>query len=449
MALPEECSNEIVLTIETALSLALDSNRQLMNSHDSLVKARYQVDVSCTDFDLQAKPNADVGYVGGGSVGTGGAYGLGIDFAKKFACGTTVNINPSVIKAHRLFRSNLNALITQPLLRGLGREFTFSNLRGAEFNLRSAIRSYYISQCQIISKTLSSLYELVKTQRSVVLSEESYTRVKKFYQAAKLKSKMGLSDPLDVYRAEIEMRQAEDALKASQERFQESEDAIRDLLALPMNIALIIDIPIAYTPYEIGVEEAIDIALRNRIELEQANDQVFENARLSRLAKDKLWPELNLAINYSNCAQDQIFTESWRKRRESTWGIGFTTSTDFNPAAERILYEQSLLSIEMANRGVEQVIANLTFEVKRILRLLKRTYERIELQAKQMKTSEGELRLAQIKFDHGMGNNFDLIQAEKSLRSAQLNYWNALIDHIVGEYQLRATLGLLMEKPLL
>jgi len=60
--------------------------------------------------------------------------------------------------------------------------------------------------------------------------------------------------------------------------------------------------------------------------------------------------------------------------------------------------------------------------------------------------SEGELRLAQIKFDRGMTNNFDMIQAEKSFRGSEMNCWQAVIDHMIGEYQLLATLGLLVEK---
>jgi outer membrane protein len=78
---------------------------------------------------------------------------------------------------------------------------------------------------------------------------------------------------------------------------------------------------------------------------------------------------------------------------------------------------------------------------------LDRAYERIHLQEEQIKTTEGELYLAKIKFDRGMADNFNVIQAEKSLRSAQQTYWTALIDHVVGEYQLLAAIGLLIDKP--
>jgi len=436
-----------VLNLETALSLALNQNRQLLNTVDTVIRADYQVSVAYAEFELQIKPTGDVGYIGGGSAGSGVALGSGIDFSKKLARGTRISITPSFLKANERYRTNIKTVLTQPLLRGNGEEYAQANLRGAQFGSRTAYRSLYTAQCQLILRTITSLYDLLKAQKSIALNEESYKRVRRFYHAALVKSKIGLSEPMDVYRAELEMRQAEDALKASQERLLETEDALRDLLALQSDAPIQVDLLLEYTPNTFTLEQAQEIAFANRVELDQANDQLQENSRLSRIAKNRLWPELNLVINHSNVGQDQVFTETWRKKRESSWGVGFTTSSDFNPTAEKAAYEQALIAIETAQRGIDQTRANLTFEVRRVMRNLGRTQQRIELQAKQIKTAEGELRLSQLKFDRGLSNNFDLIQAEKSLSSAKLLYWNALIDHIVGEFQLLCTLGLLMEKP--
>lgn len=442
------CENELVLTLESALSRALNYNRQLLNTQDVAVKAEYQVSVAYSEFDLRIKPNADAGYVGGGKAGAGPAVGLGADFQKKFAYGTIVNVNPLIQKAGKSFRTILNSRITQPLLRGYGKEYTLSNLYGAQFAWRTATRAFFIAQCQLIFRAISALYDFIKAERNVVLNGESHSRLEKFYRASLIKAKIGLSDPLDVYRAETELHHAEDALRGAQERLQDTQDTIRDILALPPETKIVVDVPLFYSESPMGLEEAVGIALQNRIEIDQSSEQKIENIRLSRIAKDKLWPELNLVLNYNNLGNDEVFAESWR-RREITWGIGFTTSTDFNPAAERAAYEQSLIGIQTAQRGMDQINATVIFEVKRALRNLDRASQRIEIQEKQMKNAEGELRLAQIKFDRGMGNNFDLIQAEKSLRTAQLGHWNALIDHILGEYQLRAALGVLMEKPCL
>lgn len=446
----EPCEGRLILDLEKAISLALNNNRQLMNTTESVTKAEYQVTVAEADFDWQISPNAEIGYVGGGSVGSGPSCGGGLDFSKKLRCGTTFTVSPFIQKAHNHWNANIKTLVSQPLLRGRGREYTMSQLRGAEYSLRSSQRSLYTAQTQLVVRTVTALYDIVKSQKTVELNKESHKRIEKFYQAAKLKEKIGLSDALDVYRAEIELRHAEEALTTAEERMQDTEDTLRDILALPMDACLEVNVPLKYTPVDIPIEEAINLSLGNRIEIVQAEDQWHESERLARIAKENLWPELNLVVNYSNNGEDAVFTNScnWRNR-ESRWGFGITSSSDFNAIGQMSAYEQSLLAIDASSRNVDQIRANITLETKRVLRQLERALQRIELQGEQIKTSEGELHLSVIKFDRGMANNFDVIQAEKNLRTAQLTYWTALIDHIIGEYKLLECVGLLMEKPCL
>jgi outer membrane protein len=445
-----EQENEcLVLTLENSITRALNYNRQLVASVDARLKSQFGVVLADSNFNIQISPNGQAGYAGGGRAGSGPSLGGGFDLSKKFTPGTVFTVSPSVAKIGRHYHTDLRAVISQPLLRGFGQDYQLSPLKGAEFALRSASRALYIAQLQLVTRTIQALYEVIKAKKAVLLNEESFSRIIRFHQAAKLKERIGLSDALDVYRAEIELRHAQDDLTSSQERLQETEDALRELLALPLNTCIEVNVPLNYLENDIGLDEAISLALKNRIEISQAEDQVQENYRLSRIAKKNLYPDLNLVMNYSNCGTDEIFSRACTRHRESTWGIGFTTSTDFDPVGDRVAYEQSLVGIQGANRGAEQAQATVILEVKKALRHLERTDKRILLQAEQIKTAEGELYLSQLKFDRGMADNFNIIQAEKSFRSAQLSYWSALIDHIVGEYQFLLALGLLTDKPII
>ncbi len=446
-ALDKERKECVVLTLTDAISKVLNDNRQLMGAADNLTYSHYQVELANSDFNVQIAPNGRAGYVGGGKAGTGWSIGGGVDFSKKLTSGTQIAIGPTILKIGDHYRTEIRALVSQPLLRGLGSEYQLSNILGAQFALRTAYRELYIAQVQLIIRTIQSLYEVVKAERSLLLHQESYHRVCQFCQAARLKEKIGLSDALDVYRAEMEMRYAEEGLKDAQERLQEAEDGVCELLALPIDSCIRVELPLIYTPHSIELEEGIQLALDHRIEVDQAEDQWQENKRLARMAKKNISPELNLVLNYSNCGRDEVFTRSCTRRRESTWGVGLTTSTDFDPVADRIAYEQSMMAIEVATRGIDEVKVNLTLDVKRAIRQLNRAYHRIHLQEEQIKAAQGELYLAKTKFDRGMADNFNVIQAEKSLRSAQQAYWMALIDHIVGEFQLLAAVGLLIDKP--
>jgi outer membrane protein TolC len=115
--------------------------------------------------------------------------------------------------------------------------------------------------------------------------------------------------------------------------------------------------------------------------------------------------------------------------------------------AQSYAYEQTKLAIASASRGIEQAEANVIMDVKKAMRQRNRAEEKIRLQEEQIKTAQGELHLAKVKFDRGMADNFNVIQAEKSLRRAELGYWTARIDHVVSEYQMLSAMGLLIDKP--
>jgi outer membrane protein len=437
----------LVLTLPEAISRALNDNRQYLETGNLVTQAKYNIELADSDFNIQITPNGRAGYVGGGKVGSGASFGTGVEVSKKFTTGTELSLAPLILKFPHHYHTEMRAVLTQPLLRGLGKEYQFSQVLSSKFNLRSAYRTLYSAQVKLILRTIQALYEVVKAEQSYLLNLESHERITRFFHAAKLKEKIGLADALDVYRAEIEWRIAEETLTASHERLQESQDVVRDILSLPFDLPITVDLPLLYTPQQIPLKEAVELAMKHRIEISQAEDQFQENNRLSYVAKKNLLPELNLVLNYTNCGIDEVFTEACTRNRESTWGIGFTTSSNFNGLAEQFSYQRSLIDVMSAKREIEQTQTVITLEVRKVLRQLERICQRIQLQKEQIHTAQGELHLAQIKFDRGLADNFNVIQAEKALCSAQQAYWSALVEHIVSEFQLLASMGLLIDKP--
>lgn len=439
----------LYFTLPHAVSQALNCNRTLLSTMDQLTEARYGIDLAESEFTLSINPNGQAGYGGGDREKGRGVIGGGVDFNKKWTTGTTLLVAPSIIKRGNHYYSDVSATLTQPLLRGLGKDYQLSNLHGAQFAMRSARRALYMAQSQLAMRTIQSLYNVKKQELSLQLNLVSEKRMNHFYKSVQLKGKMGLSDPLDLYRAELELRLATDMLNGTKERLEEAKDLLRDLLALSLEAEIEVDVPTYYAPHEVDEEKAIEIALLNRIEMEQAQDDHFENARLVRLAKKNLVPELNVVFNYANVGRTKRIVRDWNRGRENIWGVGLTTSTDFTPLADQIAYEQSTLAMTSSLREIDQTRATLILEVKKVVRQLVRARDRIQLEEEQKRTAEGELRLATLKYNRGMADNFNVIQAEKSLRLAEQNYQDALIDHIIGEYQLLYVVGLLIDKPLI
>ncbi len=452
-------SNEIPMwEIGSAVSQALKANRNFITGLESVERADLNLEYELSEYDWKVSPNSRLAYTDDGN-GNGVKFApeIGCDFSKKFMSGTKFFFSPKFSKMGKQVLTNMRAMITQPLFRGLGYWYTTARVQGASFQYRAAVRNMHVARVKLIVKVITSIYDIIKLEEVVRLNEESCERLGGCVTAARLKEKIGLSDSLDVYRAETELRHAEENLTNAQERLQEGYDLFRELLALPMDLPIKVCAPMQYYDLECDMDEAIQTALSYRIEIDQAQDNIYEQKRIVSWADQNLWPDLNLLLDYQVAKNrlgarfedengQEYFTYDWYKKRPN-WTVGFSSQSDLHRSGEKLFYDNSLLAMDAAYRNMEQTEVNVTMEVKRALRTLKLTSKRIELQEEQIKTAEGELYLSQIKFSRGMANNFDVIQAEKNLRTAHIAYLSAVVDHINGEYQLKGVLGTLADKP--
>jgi len=443
----EEEQQPLVLTVKTALNMALDNNRNILGTYEAHERAEINLEINESFFSVQITPNSTAGISGGGKWGTGPAFGGGVAVAKKFEQGTWISSEPSIYKRGKHYESNVRTTISQPLLRGFGREYNLNAVRGAQYLLRTSERGVYSNQIALMLRTITQLYNVARTREALALHQASFDRLRGYRDAAKLKEKIGLSDAEDVYRAENAFKQAEETLNNSKEQFEDAQDQLRDTLALSLDVPIEVNVPVQYEYFKMEQQAALDTALQNRIEIEQVNEAYEESIRLSKISKDNLWPELNLVLTYNNTGVGRYLVDSYRYKRDNTWNIGFSTSTDINKDADCLAYQQSLVAIGSSKRMIDQAHANIIMEVKRTLRQIDRIDKRIEVQQVQIKNAQGELRLAQLKFDHGYADNFNVIQAERNLISSKSILLNAVIDHIVGRFQLFSVLGVLADKP--
>jgi outer membrane protein TolC len=377
----------------------------------------------------------------------GGAFGGRLSFSKRFALGPSISFSPYFSRDVTKTHNGVDVALFLPIFRGFGEYYTLAPIFAAQYSKRSSYRSAYQAGLEAILRIITGLYEVARYEKLKELEEQAFQRMKHFCEVIAAKEKIALAESLDVYRAEVELANTQDSLNGITDRLQESRDSLKDLLGIPLNRSIVIDIPLEYEPVDLPYNQAVDIALENRMDVEQARDQLKESIRLSRLAKNHMLPQADFVIDFCNSGHDEILTKEFNYKRDNRWGLGFKTSTDWNPSAQQVAYTNSLMQVSSNERALEQVKSNVAVDVKRQLRAVKRSEERIHTQKEQIQRSQGSLKVARLKFDRGWANNFDVIQAEKNLRIAETALLSALIEYRVSLYRVYMALGLLTDKP--
>jgi len=434
------------ITLEAAINRALEANRGLEDFKDQVEGTRLSLVAAESEFELKIIPAGEASITGNSSEGSGNNFGAGISLQKKIDVGTDIIITPRTQKSGDLYNTGVNTTLIQPLLRGFGREYNLSAVNSAEFGVRSAQRSFYLRQVNTVLLTISAVYDVIRQRELFKLNEESALRFRAHAEAAKAKLKIGLATQIDVYRATIQQKQAEDNLNTAREAYFSALDNLKILLSLPLEEEIVVEAPLDYSLVRLQKEKAIETALQNRVELDQSKDNVREAERISRVAKHNIWPDLDVVFNYSQFGRGDRFGNSTGFDQDS-WGIGLVTTTDLARTVERVAYDQSLLNLRSSRRNYSLLRDEVVREVKRDYRNLRGYEKGISIQEEQIQQAKGQLELAQVKFRSGLANNFDLIDAETKLRNVQTNLLSTVLDYIVGINRLRASMGTLLERP--
>lgn len=434
------------LTLEQAISRALKANRGLADSADAVTGSGLSLVAANAEFELKIFPSGQASLSGSTTTETSEAAGIGLELRRRLEAGTQIAGKPFVEREGDTFRTGISTSLEQPLLKGLSREANLAAVHGAEFSARTARRSLYLAQVNTIVATVSAVYDIVRQRELVDLNRASVKRLQGHAKAARAKEKLGLATGIDVYRASIQLKQAEDNLAVAREALADARDSLAVLLALPLDQRVDVRAPLTYSLIRVNEREAVQLALEKRVELDQSEDTLREARRRSRVARHNTLPDLNVSLNYRRYGQSARLSKS-AGLDEDSWTVGLSTTTDLARTAEHAALEQSLLSVRAAHRSLDLRRDETRRQVKRELRGLRRAEKRIAIQQDQIKHAGGKLALARVKLRRGVANNFDVIEAETELRGAQTSLLSAVIDYVVTGYRLRAAMGTLAERP--
>jgi outer membrane protein TolC len=263
-----------------------------------------------------------------------------------------------------------------------------------------------------------------------------------------------------VQRAEQAQLQAENSVVAARESYQNSLDAFKITLGMPVSeelaiipIALDLDVPNMEGP------EVQKAAHRYRLDLQTARDRIDDARRAVDNARDGLLPGLDLT------AQAQLANptdDPARKlnSRTLTYSAGVTLDLPIDRLSERNDYRRSLIAYERAQRAFEQLRDQVTADVQQDVRSIRTAQSSLRIQQESISLAERRLDLAsELLRQSGAGgagqaqgntprpDARDLVEAQTALLQAQDTYEQARADLQVQVLQFLRDTGTLRVDP--
>jgi outer membrane protein len=434
---------EQVLSLEQAVKLALVNNLNLLSTIDGVHGAQISEQLAESRFNFKMTPSYARG-VGDQSVVD---QRFGLEVSKLLPMGTTLTGSYRSDTASNELGNFNNSIVgvgvTQPLLRGFGTKATEFELENSRRGLQGSERNLELSRQRLVVDVVANYYNIIRQQGLVEVAEGSLTRNRELLRASEARLEVGLASKLDVFRAELQLSQAEEALIFRQEALELALDAFKFNLGMgPLARVSLEIVEPEYQPVLIDVNALTETALRNRIEVREEYDRIDDARRSQAISKQNLLPQLDLNMRYEQRGIGDSLYSSF-DFQDSAFNVFLSTSYALDRSSERASFARSQIDVDARRRSLKLVEYNVANEVRAAARNVTRVGKSIELQERNIDFAEQQMRLATLRYQRGLASNFDIIDAENNLIRARNNYVSLVTDFHVSQMQLKRVAGTL------
>jgi outer membrane protein TolC len=420
---------------------ALAQGFALLDSRDAVSASRWREKAAVADFFPAVTPTYQRGE---------GRDVFGVDLSQRLPwTGGTLTaagryLSEPQVDAPFPRTSDLRLVLTQPLLRGVGPNATFFELRNARRAVEGQERSLELGRQRTAVDVAAAFYAVIAQRQLLEVASQSLERTEALRKSSEARLEVGLASKLDVFRAELQAAQAGDAMVRAQASLATALERFRALLALPPHDpvepeAAVLEPPDGgFEPPEVLVQRAIE----NRLELAEARDQVGDARRSASLAKQNLLPQLDLNLGVTQLGFGPSFATAWRAG-DTQVNVFLSASYPIPQASARATSAVAQLEVDSRVRAVRQREIDVEQEVRQSLRDLEQIQKSVELQRKSVDVAEQQRRLAVLRYQRGLGSNFDVVDAESSLVAARSALVQLLTSYAVARLDLKRSTGTL------
>lgn len=431
-----------VLGLREALEVAVDSNRDLVTRKEALYLTALAL--TGTRFSYSPQVSAALSYVFSGSNDGPEAHSLGLDTSVSQLLPSGGNLALNAFSGFdgggtNSFSSSVGIQLTQPLLRGAGREAAWESLVQAERSLVYAIRDFELFREGFTIDVAARFYDLVQQKQSLENQRrnlESFVFGRK--QAEALFS-VGRVAELEVLRAKRSELTSQNSLIEAEESLRLSLDRFRIFLGLPDGASVDVrDEEPRFVEVDYDVASAVEVALQNRLDWLNRQEELEDARRGERIAQNGLLPDLALELGWT-AASDAESSFGGQGFGAHSYSAGLSFKIPLQEIEQRNAWRSAEIALASATRSVAEFKDNLIVSVQSTFRELERRKQSLEIQKELIVDQQRNVKIAQLLFEQGNYSNRDVVEAQQALLDAQ----NALIREKVG-YEI-ARLGLLRD----
>lgn len=312
-----------------------------------------------------------------------------------------------------------------PLLRGAGM-VNLEPLINGERQMVYQVRTFENFRRDLVIQIAQQYFRLINLQQAVLDRRLNYAQFVQLAERARALYAAGRMAYIELQRVLQDVLSSENSLLNSQELYYSALDDYKLLLGMATDRNLeIVPVDLDVTLPKLTESQAIELAIKYRLDLQTARDLVDDTRRRVDNARNGLLPDLNISAqgrwgNETNSPASQL------DERTNTYSARVDLDLPVDRVAERNAYRQALINVHRAARDEEDLRDRIVSDVRESIRLIRQAQITLEIQQQGIELAQKRRENAYELLRSGKSTSTrDLVESQNSLLSARDAYETA------------------------
>lgn len=427
------------LDLPAALNRALSNNLALARQARAVAGAREAQKAAEAEFAFRLAPFATVERDNDGD-----RYEYGVTLGRKFLTGAEASAGPVVRwteAADNDPRTVWRIDLRQPLFRQFGALAQGEPLAQARSRSLAARRDLQRQKADLALRVVELYESVLRLERQVAADEAALARLEKLHRLTRVRERQGRATRVDVLRVDLQRGEAKVRLENARERLATLRREFAEALGAPPDAVFELETPPLLDVEIPSVEQAVALALSNRLDYAQVLQDLKDARRAERLARRDLQPDVALIARVERDRDADAGGE------ETRWILGLSGQTDLRQAGDRARLRQAELVAASARDTIEILERSIAREILQVIGAYRRARQELDIAERNYRLAERRARLARRLFEVGRGDNFSVTDAEEALTRAEERRYAARAEASVAGYRFLHAAGILLESP--
>ena len=460
---PADEAGKIVLTLESAMHLALQSSNDIQVISTVPQEVQTDISIELSEFDPRVFSGAQFGQSNQQAASTIQALGNNLNsvdtttfaaagnsvdqlqIAKQWQSGTTARLgynstynfnNPAgqFLIVNPAWRSGLRLTVEQPLVQGARSSINQAGIRIARLRFDQSNQEFQAEVNRILHEVEVAWWKAHLTQLNAESLKQMVTFAERTWQHERQQQTLGISSVADESQARENLEATRAQLAAAERDQAAADQQLRQKLGINPadSTRLKIDAAPHRDAFNPDLESGIQQAVAIRPEVKAQKSQVSMTALDVERKRDSLLPDINLLAGYGLTGLNTDFGNSMRDLSSTdygNWNVGVTFQQTLGQRDAKGRLRQSELMHTRAKRAESAQIDAIQYEVRDSYQMLQSAFEVLQRQNARLEAAESRFETHRRMYETGQLNIDRLMPSQEAYILALRDQHSALVQY--------------------